>query len=95
MSPTFKLSCVSLDDVSKKIKKLSTRKAVQINDIPVKILKQITDIFLITFVTSSFCLNEDKFPIIFKQANTKPDFKKGYKESEKSYRLMIIFACHW
>ena len=63
MSPTFKLSCVSLDDVSKKIKKLSTRKAVQINDIPLKILKQITDIFLITFVTSSFCLNEDKFPI--------------------------------
>lgn len=95
MSTTFKLSCVSLDDVSKKIKKLSTRKAVQINDIPLKILKQITDIFLITFVTSSFCLNEDKFPIIFKQANTKPDFKKGYRESEESYRLMSIFACHW
>ena len=37
---TFKFSCVSVDYVSKEIKKLITRKATQINDIPVKILRQ-------------------------------------------------------
>ena len=36
----FHFSCVSVDYVSKEIKKLITRKATQINDIPVKVLRQ-------------------------------------------------------
>ena len=42
---TFSFSNVSAADVKKEIRKLDPRKATQNNDIPVRILKQNTDIF--------------------------------------------------
>ena len=42
---SFNFSKVSVDDVLKEINKLGNRKAIRNTDIPVKILKQNTDIF--------------------------------------------------
>ena len=66
---------VSADDVFKELKKLCTRKATQINNFPVKILKQSEDIFTANMCNFfSFCVNESKFSSIFKQANVTPAF---------------------
>ena len=47
--------------------------------------------FLTAFVTFfSFCVNENKFPNIFKQANITLAYKKGYKSCKESYRPMSI-----
>ena len=63
----------SANDAFKKIKKLSMRKATHIYDFPVKILEILR---FCSFFT--FCVNERKFPNIFKPANVTSDFKKGY-----------------
>ena len=62
--------CERADDSFKEVKKLNTRKATQINNFPVNILKQNADIFTANICNFfSFCLNEGKFPYIFKQTN--------------------------
>ena len=43
--PGFYFCRVSVNDVSKEIKRLKTTKPIQITNIPVKILKEDTDIF--------------------------------------------------
>ena len=66
---------VSVDDAFKEIIKLCTRKATQINNFPIKILKQSADIFTANMCNCfSFCVNERKFPSICKQANVTPSF---------------------
>ena len=43
----------------------------------------------------SFCVNESKFPSIFKQANVTPAFKKDYRGSKENYRtvnILLVFA---
>ena len=66
---------VSADDVFKELIKLCTRKATQINNFPVKILKESEDIFTANMCNFfSFCANEIKFPSIFKQADVTPAF---------------------
>ena len=68
-----------------------TCKATQINDFPVKILKQSADIFPVNICTFfGFCVNEDKFQNIFKHANITPALKKGYRGYQESYRPMNI-----
>ena len=79
--------------VLRRKKKKSTRKTTQINDIPVKILKQNADIFsekVCNFL--SFCVNEDKFPNVFKQANIIHAPKKGYRGFKESYHPMSILS---
>lgn len=75
------------------IKKLNTGRATKNNEISVKILKQNADIFsekVCNFL--SFCVNEDKFPNIFKQANIIHVPKKGYRGFKESYHPMSILS---
>ena len=68
---------VSPDDAFTELIKLSTRKANQINNFPVKILKQSADIFTANMCNFfSFCVNEDKFQNIFTHANITFALKK-------------------
>ena len=54
----FQFSCGSVD-IFKETKRLGTLKAIKINDIPVKILKQNADIFPDNICNIfSFCVNE-------------------------------------
>ena len=84
----FNFSKVSVDDVLKEINKLGNRKAIQITDIPVKILKQNADIFgsyICHFL--NVCVDTGTFPSVLKHANITPVFKKGYRSSKENYRM--------
>jgi len=82
----FDFCRVSLQDGVKEIKKLSTRKATQSTDIPVKILKENSDIFG-SYICDFFndCVERGDFPSILKLANITPVFKKGFKGLKDNY----------
>ena len=77
---------MSVQDVVKEIKKLSTRKATQSTDIPVKILKENADVFG-SYICDFFngYVDRGDFPSILKLANITPVFKKGFKGSKENY----------
>ena len=67
-------------DVFKKIKSLKARKAIQITDIPVKILKKNTGLFsayICDFLNQT--IRSGKFPAILKNDDITAVFKKGFK----------------
>ena len=82
---------MSVQDVVKEIKKLSTQKATQSTDIPVKILKENADIFG-SYICDFFndCVEKGDFPSILKLANITPVFKKEFKGSKDNYRPVSI-----
>ena len=87
----FDFCRVSVHDVKKEIRRLSTRKATQYSDLPVKILKENSDIFG-EYICDFFneCVDKGTFPSILKHANITPVFKKGYKGSNDNYRPVSI-----
>ena len=87
----FDFCRVSVQDVLKEIKKLSTRKATQSTDIPVKILKENADIFG-SYICDFFndCVERGDFPSILKLAKITPVFKKGFKRLKVNYRPVRI-----
>ena len=74
-SSRFDFCRVCVQDVVKEIKKLSTRKATQYTDLPVKILKENSDIFG-NYICDFFndCVDRGDFRSIFKIANITPVF---------------------
>ena len=78
-------------DVKKEIRKLDPRKATQNTDIPVRILKQNSDIFG-NYICDFFneCVDKGVFPSILKNANITPVFKKGFRGSKDNYRPVSI-----
>ena len=82
---------VSADNTFKETKKLNTRKASQVNNFPANILKQSADIFTANMCNFfNFCVNESKFPSLFKKANVIPAFKKGYRGSKENYHTVNV-----
>ena len=81
---------MSVQDVVKEIKKLSTQKATQSTDIPVKILKENSDIFR-SYICDFFndCVERGDLPSISKLANITPVFKKEFKGSKDNYRAFF------
>ena len=77
-SSRFDFCRVCVQDVVKEIKKLSTRKATQYTDLPVKILKENSDIFG-NYICDFFndCVDRGAFPSILKSANITLVFKNG------------------
>ena len=66
-------------------------KATQNTDIPVRILKQNSDIFG-NYICDFFneCVDKGVFPSILKNANITPVFKKGFRGSKDNYRPVSI-----
>ena len=89
----FIFSNLSVADVKKKVRKLDPRKATQNTDIPVRILKQNSDIFG-SYICDFFneCVDKGVFPSILKNANTTPVSKKGFRGSKDNYRLVSILS---
>ena len=87
----FSFSNVSVADVKKEIRKLDLRKATQNTDIPVRILKQNSDIFG-NYICDFFNEYVDKgvFPSVLKNAKITPFFKKGFRGSKDNYRPVSI-----
>ena len=73
----FSLSTVEKVDVIREIKKLSIKKAIQDNDIPVKILKDNVNFFAdYICIFCKYTITTSKFPSFPKMANVTPIFKK-------------------
>ena len=87
----FDFCRVNVQDVEKEIRRLSTRKATQYSDHPVRILKENSDIFG-KYICDFFneCVDKGTFLPILKHANITPVFKKGYKGSKDNYRPVSI-----
>ena len=89
--PGFYFCEVTFNDVFKEIKRLKARKATQITDIPVKILKENADIFsayICDFLNET--ISSGKFPAILKNGDFTAVFKKGFKGSKENYRPASI-----
>ena len=87
----FHFNEVSVEEVYKEIRKLSTRKSVQSTDISIRALKENADIF-VNYICGFFneSIKKSTFPSILKNANITPVFKKGYRGSKENYRPVSI-----
>ena len=87
----FDFCRVCAQDVVKEMKKLSTQKVTQYTDLPVKILKENSDIFG-NYICDFFndCVNRGDFPSLLKIASITPVFKKGDRDLKDNYQLVSI-----
>ena len=87
----FSFSTVEVEDVDKEIDSLDAYKAIQQNDIPVKIIKANRDIFP-EFIMHNFNkgISTGRFPDIFQSAEVKPVFKKKSKIDKENCRPVRI-----
>ena len=88
---SFYFSQVEKNTVLKEIRRLSSKKAVQETDIPVKIWKENADFFyeqVCRQFNEAIC--SSKFPATFKFANVTPVFKKGNRNQKDNYRPISI-----
>ena len=93
---SFYFSQVEKNTVLKEIRRLSSKKAVQETDIPVKILKE-NAYFFAEHICRQFNIHHkaicsSKFPATFKFANVTPVFKKGNQNQKNNYRPISIIS---
>ena len=88
---SFSFTCVTVDDISKEIKRLDIKKATQESDIPTKVIKQFPNLF-IDFLHKNInsYLTEGTFPNDFKKAVVHPIHKKECKTEKSNYRPISI-----
>ena len=92
----FHLKEVSVEEVYKEIRKLSTRKSVQSTNIPVRVFKENADVIFVIIICDYICgffnesIKKSTFPSILKNANITPVFKKGYRGSKENYGPVSI-----
>ena len=73
ISPKFKFQYVDQNQISKEIQNLNSKKAMQQNDIPVKVLKENNDSFsYVIYHNFNNSIYEDCFPYILKTADLTP-----------------------
>ena len=83
-APKFSFNFVSKEHVLEEIQMLDSSKAIQENDIPVKLIKGNSD-FSAEIICKYFneSLEKSKFPDCLKSADVTPVFKKGGRTSKK------------
>ena len=88
---SFSFSTVEKVDVLREIKNLSKKKAIQDNDIPVKILKDNVNFFAdYICIFYNYTITTSKFPSFHKMANVTPIFKKESKNKKENFRPVSI-----
>ena len=90
-TPKFSFNFVSKEHVLEEIQMLDSSKAIQESDIPVKLIKENSDLFaeiICKYFNES--LEKSKFPDCLKLANVTPVFKKGARTSKNNYRPVSI-----
>ena len=87
----FNFSCINKNTVLKENRSLSTTKAPEDTNLPVKILKENADYFA-EFICIQFndSVNSSKFPSSFKCANITPIFKNESRNHKTNYRPVSI-----
>ena len=90
-NPNFYFEYTSFDQTLKELEKLDSKKTSQMNDIPVKIIKENKDIAAF-FIHHNFnnSLSSSTFPTAFKYADVKPVFTKDDKTDKENYRPINI-----
>ena len=87
----FYFSRVDKNTVLKEIRKLSSKKAVQETDIPVKVLKENANFFAEQiFLQFNDGIESSKYAESFKFANITPAFKQGSRNLKDNYRPISI-----
>ena len=87
----FYFSHVTLEEVLIEIKKLDVSKAAKETDIPRKIAKENTDIFVnFIFQSLNYVIVTSNFPVAFKLAKITPAFKKASKRFVENYGRVSI-----
>ena len=84
---------LSEEDILKAIKSLPSNKASQMEDIPIKILKNSIYIYS-EKLTNIFneCLINGKFPDTLKRADASPIFEKGSDNEKENYRPVSMLS---
>ena len=87
----FNFSYIDKNTVLKEIRGLSTAKAFQDNDLPVKVLKENADYFAeFIYIQFNDSVNSSIFPSSFKCANITPVFKNESRNHKTNYRPVSI-----
>ena len=83
---SFSFSTIKKVDVIREIKKLSKKKVIQDNDIPVKILKDNANFFAdYICIFYNYATTNSKFPSFLKMEYITPIFKKGSKHKNENF----------
>ena len=90
-SSSFSFTRVQTEDIMKEINNLNNTKASLDTDIPTKIIKENSDIF-VDFLKNSFnnSVDTNEFPSEMKLANITPVHKKGSKNFKENFRPISI-----
>ena len=89
----FGFGYVSLDEITKEIKRLDAKKFCQDTVIHTKVIKNNSDIFAdFFFLNLNNCIASSVFPSNFKNAEITPVYKKDSKNTESNYRLVSILS---
>ena len=90
-NPKFYFEYTSFDQTLKDLEKLDPKKTSQMNDIPVKVIKENKDIVAF-FIHHNFnnSLSSSAFPTALKYADVKAVFKKDDKTNKENYRPISI-----
>ena len=84
-STRFNFSFVDKEDILKEIKNLKLNKATQNTDIPIKLIKENSDIFAdFIFGNLNDSISQSVFPSALKLANITPVHKKDPKSKKKT-----------
>ena len=90
-TPKFSFNFVSKEHVLEEIQMMDSSKAIQESDIPVKLIKENSDLFpqiICKYFNES--LEKIKFPDCLKLENVTPVFKKDARNSKNDYRPVSI-----
>ena len=85
-NPNFYFEYTSFDQPLKELEKLDPKKTSQMNNIPVKVIKENKDI-LVFFIHHNFnnSLSSATFPTALKYADVEPVFKKDDKINKENF----------
>ena len=90
-STRFNFSFADKEDILKEIKNLKANKATQNTDIPTKLIKENSVIFVdFTFENLNDSISQSVFPSALKLANITPVHKKYSKGNKDHYRLISV-----
>ena len=89
----FLFTGIDKEEILKEILNLNASMACQDTDPPTKIIKENADIFA-EFLYTSFneFVKKSEFPLVLKQADITPVFKKGERECKNDYRPVSIWS---
>ena len=91
--PKFSFSAMTKKDIASLIKSLDSKKAIQKDNVPTKIIKENRDLMSDIFLNSiNKCFANSCFPDELKEAEVVPIFKKGSKNLKENYRPVSILS---